>query len=184
MSLRGSALEWCAEDRTVAWRLPVYAYGVFVLGKALFAPALFTPLDFLNLALHEMGHMVFMPLGEWLGIAGGSIAQLVAPLYGVWQFLRQRDFFAAAFGFAWLGESLANLSVYIADARRQELPLANLFGGDPIHDWHYLLAASNRLHLDQAYALKVRGAGVLCAVAFLWLGGWLLLQIHKARGPR
>lgn len=184
MSLRQSALEWCAEDRTIAWRLPLYAYGVFVLGKLLLAPSLFTPLDFLNLGVHELGHVVAAPFGEWIGIAGGSAAQLLAPAYGVWQFLRQRDFFAAAFGFAWLGESLGNLSVYIADARRQELPLANLFGGDPIHDWNYLLAHANRLHLDQAYALKVRALGLVCAALFLWLGGWLLWEIRRARGTR
>jgi hypothetical protein len=177
-TLKADALEWCQEDRSLALRLPLLAYGIFLLWKIAFRPQLFTPFDFLNLGIHELGHMVAMPFGEWIGIAGGSIAQLVAPVFGVWQFLRQRDYFGAAFSLGWLGESLSNLSVYIGDARAQELPLANLFGGDPIHDWNYLLAEANRLQSDGFFADRVRFAGFLCASAFVWLGGWLLWNMR------
>ncbi|MGZ3700872.1 MAG: hypothetical protein ACXWP1_03315 [Bdellovibrionota bacterium] len=145
-------------------------------------PELFTPIDWLDLALHEMGHVIFAPFGEWIGVAGGSIAQLLAPIAGSWQFLRQRDYFGAAFALGWLGESLANLSVYIGDARKQELPLANLFGGDPIHDWNYLLSSMNRLAQDQAYARRVQALGVLLAASYLWLGGWLLWKMVTVEG--
>lgn len=175
------ALAWCREDRSVSARLPLLAYGVFLLWKITFRPDLFTPIDFLNLGIHELGHVVAMPLGEWIGIAGGSLAQLAVPVYGIWQFLHQRDYFASAFGFAWLGESLGNLSVYIADARKQELPLANLFGGDPIHDWNYLLGEANRLAYDNVYALRVRFLGFTSVIVFLWLGVWLLRKMWESR---
>jgi hypothetical protein len=174
------ALEWCGEERSVLARLPVFTYGVFLLWKVALHPDLFTPFDFLDLGIHEMGHVAFSPFGQWLGIAGGSIAQLLAPLFGAWQFLRQRDYFAAAFALAWLGESLGNLSVYIADSRAQELPLANLFGGDPIHDWNYLLTTTHHLAQDHVYALRVQVLGFLFVAAFIWLGGWLLIQIFRA----
>jgi hypothetical protein len=80
------------------------------------------------------------------------------------------------------GESLGNLSVYIGDARKQELPLANLFGGDPIHDWNYLLGSVDRLQLDIVYAMRVRFLGILCVLAFLWIGGWLLRKIWAQPG--
>jgi hypothetical protein len=174
------ALVWCGEERSVLARLPVFAYGVFLLWKVALHPDLFTPFDFLDLGIHEMGHVAFSPFGQWLGIAGGSIAQLLAPLFGAWQFLRQRDYFAAAFALAWLGESLGNLSVYIADSRAQELPLANLFGGDPIHDWNYLLTTTHHLAQDHIYALRAQVLGFLFVAAFIWLGGWLLIQIFRA----
>jgi hypothetical protein len=175
------AIDWCAEDRSIFPRLPLLAYGIFLLWKTAFHPELFTPIDFLDLGIHELGHIVCMPFGEWIGIAGGSLAQIVAPGFGVWQFLRQRDYFAAAFALGWLGESLANLSVYIGDARAQELPLANLFGGDPIHDWNYLLASMNRLGSDTAYAHRVQGLGFLFAIAFVWIGSWLIWKILERR---
>lgn len=179
--MREDALAWCAEGRHAGWRLLFLAYGVFLAWKLLFRPEFFTPLDFLNLGIHELGHVVAMPLGEWIGVAGGSAAQLLAPVYGIWQFRRQRDYFGAAFGFAWLGESLGNLSVYIADARKQELPLANLFGGDPIHDWNYLLLEANRLNMDHAYAMRVRFLGLVMVGVFLWAGTWLVWNIAKAK---
>lgn len=179
--LKQDAREWCAEDRSVTARLPLLSYGLFLLWKTTFRPDLFTPFDFLNLGIHELGHLLAMPFGEWIGIAGGSVAQVVAPLFGGWQFLRQRDYFAAAFSFAWLGESLANLSCYIGDARKQELPLANLFGGDPVHDWNYLLTSMNRLPLDLTYAKRVQAIGILSVVAFLWVGILLLGEMLRAR---
>ena len=180
-AIKTDALEWCSEDRSVIPRIPLLAYGFFLLWKIIFSPELFTPFDFLNLGIHELGHVVCMPFGEWIGIAGGSAAQIFAPLFGVRQFLRQRDYFAAAFALGWLGESLGNLSVYIGDAIKQELPLANLFGGDPIHDWDYLLTSMNRLAHTATYAKRVQALGFISALAFVWIGTWLLWKIIEAR---
>ncbi|MCO5144389.1 MAG: hypothetical protein M9962_14995 [Oligoflexia bacterium] len=177
--LKKDAVAWSREDRNIFIRLPLLVYGIFLLWKVAFYPELFTPFDFLNLGIHELGHIVCMPFGEWIGIAGGSIAQVMAPLFGSWQFLRQRDYYGFAFTFAWLGESLGNLSVYIGDARKQKLPLANLFGGDPIHDWNYLLSHANRLNSDIFFASRVQIIGLLFVILFLWLGVWLLWNMRK-----
>ena len=50
----------------------------------------------LNLAIHEIGHVLFGFVGEFIGIAGGTILQLAAPIIAAWLFYRQRDFFAIA----------------------------------------------------------------------------------------
>ncbi|HEY8280490.1 MAG TPA: hypothetical protein VIH99_12750 [Bdellovibrionota bacterium] len=178
--LRQDALDWCAEDRSISARLPVLAYGIFLAWKTALRPDLFTPFDFLNLGIHELGHVVCMPFGQWIGVLGGSLAQVVAPIFGAGQFLRQRDYFAAAFAFGWLGESLANLSVYIGDARKQELPLANLFGGDPIHDWNFLLTSMNKLAMDTTYAKRVQALGFASNLLFLCLGVWLVRRMKRA----
>ncbi len=80
--------------------------------------------------IHELGHVIFSPLGEFMGIAGGSLAQVLAPLLAGLTFLfwqrdgePQRDYFALAVAGFWLSFSLHNLALYVGDARRQLLPL-------------------------------------------------------------
>lgn len=180
--LKENARAWCQEEgRSIVWRLPLFAYGVFLLFKVLGNSQIFTPLDFLNLGIHELGHVVCMPFGMWIGVAGGSIAQLIAPIYGIWQFHRQGDYFAAAFGLAWFAESLHNLSIYIGDARAQELPLANLFGGDPIHDWNYLLTSAHVLGSDIRYANMTRAIAGILVMVYLWVAAWMLWQIASSK---
>ena len=119
-------------------------------------------LDDVNLAIHEAGHVFFQPLGDTLVVLGGSLLQVIVPLAFVAYFLRQREPFSASVVAAWLGASLANVALYIADARAQELPL--LGGENVIHDWWYLLTEWDLLSSDLAIAGWVRIAG---ALAFL-----------------
>jgi hypothetical protein len=37
-------------------------------------------IDGLNLVIHEAGHVVFRPFGEFLMIAGGSLFQVIVPV--------------------------------------------------------------------------------------------------------
>lgn len=138
----------------------------------------------ITLGIHELGHVLFGFLGEWLGIAGGSIAQLAAPLAVALLLLRQRDYFGAAVGGAWLSMSLSNLAVYVADARAEELPLYSLGGGDPVHDWNYLLGSLRLLPHDTEIAAMVRAAALLLLVVSVALGAWLCVVMARRRpGP-
>jgi hypothetical protein len=114
-------------------------------------------LDDLNLAVHEAGHVLFQPLGDHLVVLGGSLLQLMVPLAFVVYFLRRRETFSASVVAAWLGASLCNVALYIADARAQELPL--LGGENLIHDWWYLLIEWDLLTQDLAIARWVRLTG-------------------------
>jgi hypothetical protein len=135
----------------------------------------------ITLAIHELGHVLFGFLGEWLGVAGGSIAQLAAPIAVAWILYRQRDYFGVAVGGAWLSMSLSNLAVYVADARAEELPLYSLGGGDPVHDWNYLLGSLHLLAHDARIAGMVRAGALLCLAGSVALGAWLCVVMARRR---
>jgi hypothetical protein len=126
------------------------------------------------LIFHEAGHILFMPFGEFMMVLGGSLFQLLLPLFLIGYFVWRRDFFAACFAALYLAASLDNLSRYIADARAGELPL--LGGERSNHDWTYLLIEMRRLDSDIAIGRFVHN----CAVMLLWLalpaGLWLAWQ--------
>jgi hypothetical protein len=125
-------------------------------------PEYWDPLDDLNLAVHEAGHLVFSGFGETLTILGGSLFQVIVPAAFVAYFAKSRQRYAASVTMAWVGVNLLNVSRYIGDARAQELPL--LGGEDSIHDWWYLLINWDALPRDTAIARWVHLFGV---VAFL-----------------
>ena len=128
-------------------------------------------LDDVNLAIHEAGHVFFQPLGDTLVVLGGSLLQVIVPLAFVLYFLRQREIFSASVIAAWLGASLGNVALYVADARAQELPL--LGGENVIHDWWYLLTEWDLLHSDLAISGWVRLAGALSFVLAVMGTGWV-----------
>jgi len=144
--------------------------GVALYGIAcLRSPQTFRLLDFVNLAVHETGHLVFAPFGELVGALGGTLLQLIMPLCFVVSFYRRNDRFAASIVLGWVAQNLGNISVYIADARALELPLVG--GGE--HDWAYILGEFGLLQHDLSIARTVLLAGMLlfaCAMlsALYW----------------
>jgi hypothetical protein len=132
----------------------------------------------LNLAIHEIGHVLFGFLGDFIGIAGGTILQIAAPLIASWMFYRQRDYFAIAIALCWLGTSFFDVAVYAADARAGNLPLVGLTA-DPEHDWFIMLAETNLLYHDQTIGKIFRLLGMLSFAAGLGFGTWLVLQMRK-----
>jgi hypothetical protein len=113
---------------------------------------------------------VFAPFGEFLGIAGGTLLQLIVPLVFCGYFALRRDFYAASIVAFWFSQSLFNVATYMADARAQLLPLV---GGEyVIHDWAWMLSRLRLLRQDETLASLVRASAAL-----LWfgaLGGALL----------
>jgi len=119
-------------------------------------------LDSVDLAIHETGHIVFGAFGEVIQFAGGTLFQLIVPATFVWYFARRRDRHAATVPLWWLAQNLWNISVYVRDARAQELPLVG--GGE--HDWAYLLGRFGLLAHDQGIGNGVHAAGtIVCLVA-------------------
>ena len=137
------------------------AYGLFLL----LHPQHYGFLDSLDLAIHESGHLVFGPFGEFVGFLGGTPMQLIIPSVFVAYFIRRRDRHAATVALWWIAQNLWNISVYIGDARAQELPLVG--GGE--HDWTYLLDTLNLLEKDVSIGHAVHLLGVvLFVLSVIW----------------
>ncbi len=181
---RTDAAAWAGEGRAWPLRAVLLAVLAFLGWRHLADPDFGSILSGITLGVHELGHLLFSPLGRWLGVAGGSLTQALMPLAVAYGFLRQRDYFAIAVAGAWESMSLANLATYIADARAQELPLASPFAGDPEHDWHFLLSSTGMLRYDGHIAGWVRLAAFLVLAGSLALGAWLCVRMARNRAAR
>jgi len=134
----------------------------------------------LNLAIHEIGHVLFGFAGDFIGVAGGTILQLSAPLAAFWMFHKQRDRFAIAVAFCWLATDLFDVAAYAADARAGDLPLVSLGGGDPEHDWFIMLAETNLLNHDKQIGATFRLAGIVCFLVGIGYGSYIIMKMRRA----
>ena len=136
-------------------------------------------LDSIDLAIHETGHLVFAPFGEVIQFAGGTLFQLIVPAVFLVYFARRGDRHAATVALWWIAQNLWNISVYVRDARVQELPLVG--GGE--HDWAFLLGHFGVLAHDQGIGRTVHAIG-----SSLWLvaiaGGLLFALTTPATDAR
>jgi hypothetical protein len=154
-------------DRTVRIARLVFLAFLALYGVAsLRAPEAGRLLDSVDLAIHETGHLVFAPLGEVPGFLGGTLFQLLLPAAFTAYFLRRGDRYGGAVCLWWVAQNCWNVSVYVADARLEELPLVG--GGE--HDWAYLLGAAGWLEHDIAIARAVHRLGIALFVIAIWLG--------------
>ena len=93
-----------------------------------------------NLLIHEAGHFIFMFFGDFIHVLGGSLNQVLIPaIFAVYFFLWRKEPFSGGIMLMWMGESLAEVANYAADAIVMQLPL--LGGDNVIHDWNYLFSA-------------------------------------------
>ena len=132
------------------------------------SPSTYRFLDRVDLVFHEAGHPIFGLFGEFIGILGGSLMQLLIPAIVVGYFFFHQQPYSGAVSLFWLAQSLFNVSVYVRDARAQALPL--LGGEDTLHDWHFLLGRLHLLKWDLALGNLVYLAGLGALVASI-LGG-------------
>ena len=129
----------------------------------------------ITLPIHETGHYVFLPFGELMYAAGGSIFQLLFPALFIWHFWRQGDRHAATFPLWFVGVSAVDLVPYIKDAHAGDL---ELIGGE--HDWSFILSELTLVHRDQEIGQAVQLFGAVCIVAALILG---ILWLPKPEAP-
>jgi hypothetical protein len=127
-------------------------------------------LDFVNLAFHEAGHLLFSFAGSTVHYLGGTLGQLLVPAALLARFLLwERQPFAAAVCSWWLGQNFINISIYMADARSLSLPLVG--GGD--HDWNELFFRFGLL--AEPAVRRVATATHLLGVAVMLVGlAWAL----------
>ena len=136
----------------------------------------------ITLAFHEMGHIVFIPFGRTMTIAGGSIMQLLVPIAAaLYLFKKQHDWFGFVVGLAWLSFSMFDLATYIGDAARMELPLVSLGGGGYHHDWNTLLSQWRIIDHCDGIALAVRLAAGAIGLGAIALGAYMIWRIAQRR---
>jgi hypothetical protein len=140
-------------------------------------------IDLVFIPVHEGGHLLFSLFGEFLGVAGGTILQLAAPLMLAAWFLFQRQVPGTAFCTFFFFEQFLPIATYMADARAQDLPLLTVGDADyVIHDWNYLFGKLGVFDHDIqiAHAVRVLGwIGMLATVA------WMIWRsLKSAPAPR
>lgn len=161
-------------------RLPFLVWFAYLLVRYLQNPRYWNVFSYLNLGIHELGHYVFAFFGTFIHVLGGTLLECLAPLFGVINFYRQRDYFAISVCFGWLSTTLFGVAVYVADARAMELPLVTPLGLDTsvTHDWNYLLGSVGLLQYDTALGLLIRCAAVISMLVCLVTGAYLLWNMR------
>jgi hypothetical protein len=119
-------------------------------------------IDGVNLLIHEAGHIVFRPFGEFMTIAGGSLFQVIMPALFVGYFWYHEKFYSAALVLFWVGESILNVSVYAGDSLALQLPL--LGGEDTLHDWNYMLGTLGLLPSTAKIGGTIRVLGTVVII--------------------
>lgn len=133
------------------------------------------------LPLHEAGHVLFMPFGEFLAILGGSLFQLALPLgIGAAFILKNRDNFGAALCLWWTGASLVDLSPYIYDSLHPQMSLlGGHTGEDGPHDWIYLLEVFGQLERAQGWGTFTHALGGFVMLAGIVWGAAILKRQRR-----
>lgn len=124
-------------------------------------------LDNVDLPIHETGHLIFRLLGEFMGIAGGSLFQVIFPAVFVGYFSWHGKYYSAAIVLFWVGQSLLNVYVYAADAVAMQLVLTGGFTGTEgsFHDWNYILTETGLFGSTRTIAGAIRMLGTLVIIA-------------------
>jgi hypothetical protein len=125
-------------------------------------------LDLVDLGIHETGHFVFIPLGEFMSFAGGSLFQIIMPAAFVGYFIWKEKYYSAAIVLLWVGQSILNVFVYAQDAVTMQL---ELFGGG-IHDWNWMLERLGLLSYTKSIAGMIRLVGTITIFVGVILSIW------------
>ena len=148
-------------------------------------------------AIHEFGHMLFMPfgipiLGRTMVILGGSLTEVAFPLVFVGYFLRKRedgqrrDVFAAMVCLWWSAIGLLDTAIYCADSRAGKLTLLDGLTGQESdgHDWYNLLERWGLLEHDTQIAQWMRMIAWLMCVGSIIVAIWTALHLDIERFSR
>jgi hypothetical protein len=132
--------------------------------------------------IHEFGHIVFRPFGEFMHNLGGTLFQVMLPLiFGGILIVKNRDPFAASVMLWWSAIALIDAAPYVYDAYKpQHILLSGRTGDDGSHDFVDVLGDLGLLNRAQpiGYGVRVFGVGMM-AVALAWSAYVLWLQYGK-----
>ena len=128
--------------------------------------------DYVFLPIHEGGHLLFGWFGHSIGVMGGTFLQLFVPFAIAVYFISQRQILGTAFASFFFFENFLNVATYMADARRQDLPLVTVGdAGSAEHDWTFMFGKLGLLDYDTSIAAAARllgWLGMIGVVGWLW----------------
>ncbi len=159
-------------DSTRAARLGLTALLAIYGFRMLAHPEAGYLMDSVDLPIHETGHLVFAAFGDVMQFLGGTLFQLIVPAVFAGYFFKRNDKHAGFSCMWWVAQNFWNISVYIADARSELLPLVG--GGE--HDWAFLLGHFGWLNKDRVVSHDVWVVGVMVYVVAI--GGAVLAALN------
>jgi hypothetical protein len=133
--------------------------------------------------IHEFGHVLFRPFGEFMTLLGGSLFQILLPLiFGGIFLIKNRDPFAASVMLWWSAVAVMDVAPYIYDAwAPQHVLLTGRTGDTGSHDFIDTLGDLGLLHKAQPIGRGVHAFGVIAMLIALAWGGWLVWQQQRNR---
>ena len=156
----------------IAW---LVAYALFLFHALRDTSGFLFP-DYVNLMIHEAGHLVFSWGGSTLMLLGGTLGELIAPLLCAGFFFVQGQTFGFVFSAFWFFENFLYIGTYMKDARANALPLIN----SEIGDWTILFGQWGILDWDLKIGQFFRIIGWLGMFAIV---GWLAYRTYRDSQP-
>jgi hypothetical protein len=153
----------------------LFAYALFLVYAWRDTTSFLFP-DFVNLMIHEAGHMFFSWGGHTVMLLGGTLGELIVPLACATAFFFQRQIYGFAFCLFWFFENFLYFGTYMADARTASLPLIN----SDESDWTLLFGQWNILLYDQKIGDFFRLLGWAGMLAIMV---WLARQTFRSTHP-
>jgi hypothetical protein len=166
--------------KAVGAALLIAAWGWFALVRSDQTPVFV----YLNIAVHEIGHVLFRPFGELTMLIMGSGFEVLFPLaVGLFFLVAKRNVVAAAVSFGWAASALASAATYIGDADDGRLALLGATGPDAAGDWERILGVEffDKVYLADRIAGTVRTAGFVLWFVALALALWTIVRNREER---
>ena len=137
---------------------------------------------YLNIAVHETGHVLFRPFGELTMLMMGSGFEVLFPFaVGAYFFVRKCDLVATAVAWGWAASALASAATYIGDADDGTLALLGATGPDAAGDWERVLGVEffDKVFLADRIAGVVRTIGFVLWIVALGLAVFAIVRNHQ-----
>ncbi len=113
-------------------------------------------------------------------VVGGTFLQLFAPFALTVYFMFRRQVLGTTFCAFFFFEQFLPISVYMADARAQDLPLLTVGDSDDvIHDWFYLFSHAGVLQHDTQIGGTFRFLGWVGMLATVAWFSWRSVQRNQ-----
>lgn len=124
----------------------------------------YTFLDFIDLLIHEPGHLVFGLFGQFAQFLGGTLLQILLPLsMAILFFIKGSKYLTQLFLF-WLGHNFINISVYVDDANKMKL---KIIGG--VHDWNWILNRIGLIEFAEEIGLIFVGLSIITFIIMFFV---------------